>query len=159
MLRIGQGYDVHATDINRALFLGGVKIESSFGLIGHSDADVLLHAISDAVLGALGWGDIGKWYPDTDAKWKDADSFILLNNIWKEAAAKGWELVNIDSVIIAEAPKIAPYISQMQTRISSAFNASSKQVSVKATTNEKLGFVGRGEGIAATAIVLLSKPS
>jgi 2-C-methyl-D-erythritol 2,4-cyclodiphosphate synthase len=156
-IRIGNGLDVHALVAGRNLVLGGVTIPFDRGLKGHSDADALLHAIGDAVLGALGEGDIGVHFPDTDPRYKDADSRILLRTIWQRAVAAGYSLGNVDATVIAEAPKLAPYIRQMAANIASDLGAGIEQVNVKATTTEGLGFAGRGEGIAALATVLLIK--
>ena len=155
--RIGQGFDVHPFAEGRRLVLGGVDIPHSKGLAGHSDADALLHAITDAVLGALGWSDIGTWFPNTDPAIKGAPSTFFLREVWKKASAEGWTLVNCDSMILAERPKIAPFISQMKQNIAAVFDALPGDIGVKATTTEKLGFVGREEGIAASAVVLLEK--
>lgn len=157
MFRIGQGFDVHQFAENRELIIGGVNISYEKGLLGHSDADVLLHAISDAVLGALGEGDIGKHFPDTDQAYKDADSKVLLQQVVRIMKQKGYQVVNIDCTIIAQKPKMAPYIGEMNQVIAHLLEAETNQVNVKATTTEKLGFTGRGEGIAAQAVVLLSK--
>jgi len=156
-IRIGNGLDVHALVTGRNLVLGGVTIPFERGLKGHSDADALLHAICDAVLGALGEGDIGAHFPDTDPRYKDADSRILLRTIWQRAVAEGYSLGNVDATVVAEAPRLAPYIRQMTANIASDLGASIEQVNVKATTTEGLGFAGRGEGIAALATVLLIK--
>jgi 2-C-methyl-D-erythritol 2,4-cyclodiphosphate synthase len=156
-IRIGNGLDVHALVSGRNLVLGGVTIPFERGLKGHSDADALLHAICDAVLGALGEGDIGAHFPDTDPRYKDADSRILLRTIWQRAVAEGYSLGNVDATVVAEAPRLAPYIRQMTANIASDLGASIEQVNVKATTTEGLGFAGRGEGIAALATVLLIK--
>jgi 2-C-methyl-D-erythritol 2,4-cyclodiphosphate synthase len=156
-IRIGNGLDVHALVTGRNLVLGGVTIPFERGLKGHSDADALLHAIGDAVLGALGEGDIGAHFPDTDPRYKDADSRILLRTIWQRAVAEGYSLGNVDATVVAEAPRLAPYIRQMTANIASDLGASIEQVNVKATTTEGLGFAGRGEGIAALATVLLIK--
>lgn len=155
MIRIGQGFDVHALAEGRKCMIGGVNIPHDKGLLGHSDADVLLHAISDAVLGALGEGDIGRHFPDTDQAYLGADSFVLLQKVWEMAKGKGYVLGNVDATIIAQRPKMAPYIPQMRIRIAEALEADLSQVNVKATTSEKLGFTGREEGIAAQAIVCL----
>ncbi|MEW9672322.1 2-C-methyl-D-erythritol 2,4-cyclodiphosphate synthase [Ammoniphilus sp. 3BR4] len=157
MFRIGQGFDVHQFAENRELIIGGVNIPYEKGLLGHSDADVLLHAISDAVLGALGEGDIGKHFPDTDQAYKDADSKVLLQQVVRIMKQKGYQVVNIDCTIIAQKPKMAPYIGEMNQVIAHLLETETNQVNVKATTTEKLGFTGRGEGIAAQAVVLLSK--
>ncbi len=156
-IRIGYGYDVHAFAKDRKLILGGVEIPYEKGLLGHSDADVLLHAISDALLGALALGDIGKHFPDTDSKYKNADSMKLLCEVYDKIKAKGYTLGNIDSVIALQKPKVAPYIDEMRKKIAEALSVGIDQVSVKATTTEKLGFVGREEGIEATAVVLVTK--
>ena len=156
-IRIGNGLDVHALVTGRNLVLGGVTIPFERGLKGHSDADALLHAICDAVLGALGEGDIGAHFPDTDPRYKDADSRILLRTIWQRAVAEGYSLGNVDATVVAEAPRLAPYIRQMTANIASDLGAAIEQVNVKATTTDGLGFAGRGEGIAALATVLLIK--
>ena len=155
MFRVGQGFDVHEFAENRPLILGGVTIPYEKGLIGHSDADVLLHTVTDAALGAIGEGDIGRHFPDTDPEFKDADSAKLLSYIWEIVEGKGYKLGNVDCTIIAQAPKMAPHINQMRDRIAELLNAYPSQVNVKATTTEKLGFTGRGEGIAAQATILL----
>lgn len=157
MFRIGQGFDVHAFAEGRPLILGGITIPHERGLIGHSDADVLLHTVTDAALGAIGEGDIGRHFPDTDAAFKDADSAKLLEEVWKMVEGKGYVLGNVDCTIMAQRPKMAPYIKQMQDSIAKLLNAQSSQVNVKATTTEKLGFTGREEGIAALATILLIK--
>ncbi|GAA4873087.1 2-C-methyl-D-erythritol 2,4-cyclodiphosphate synthase [Paenibacillus vulneris] len=155
MIRVGQGFDVHQLVEGRKCIIGGVEIPYEKGLLGHSDADVLLHAISDAILGALGQGDIGKHFPDTAAEYKDADSYKLLLDVWKLAKEAGYKLGNIDSTIIAQKPKMAPHIPAMVQRIAEALEADPSQVNVKATTTEQLGFTGRGEGIAAQSVVCL----
>jgi 2-C-methyl-D-erythritol 2,4-cyclodiphosphate synthase len=158
MIRVGQGFDVHQLVEGRPCIIGGVTIPYERGLLGHSDADVLLHAISDAVLGALGLGDIGKHFPDTDPAFKDADSVKLLLHVWELAKERGYKLGNVDATIIAQRPKMAPYIPQMAEIIAGALEAEDvTQVNVKATTTEQLGFPGRGEGIAAQAVVCLVK--
>lgn len=157
MIRIGQGFDVHQLVEGRPCIIGGVTIPYEKGLLGHSDADVLLHAISDAILGALGLGDIGKHFPDTHAAFKDADSLKLLEQVWKLARERGYKLGNADSTIIAQRPKMLPYIPQMAEIIAKALEADISQVNVKATTTEQLGFTGRGEGIAAQSVVCLIK--
>lgn len=157
MYRIGQGFDVHQLVDNRPLIIGGVKIPYEKGLIGHSDADVLLHTVADACLGAIGEGDIGRHFPDTSPAFKDADSAKLLEEVWKLVQEKGYTLVNIDCTIIAEKPKMAPYVEQMRERIAFLLEGENSQVNVKATTTEKLGFTGRSEGIAAQVAVLLKK--
>jgi 2-C-methyl-D-erythritol 2,4-cyclodiphosphate synthase len=159
MIRIGQGYDVHQLVEGRPLIIGGISIPYEKGLLGHSDADVLLHTIADAVLGAIAEGDIGKHFPDTDPEFKDADSAKLLTHVWKIVKEKGYQLGNIDCTIIAEKPKMAPHINGMRERIAELLDAEVSQVNVKATTTEKLGFTGRGEGIASLATVLLTKTS
>ncbi|MEK4027361.1 2-C-methyl-D-erythritol 2,4-cyclodiphosphate synthase [Pseudobacillus sp. FSL P4-0506] len=155
MFRIGQGFDVHEFAENRPLIVGGVTIPHEKGLIGHSDADVLLHTVTDALLGAIGEGDIGRHFPDTDPAFKDADSAVLLQHVWQLVKEKGFVLGNADCTIMAQRPKMAPYIGQMRERIAELLETDASQVNVKATTTEKLGFVGREEGIAAQAVVLL----
>lgn len=157
MFRIGQGFDVHQLTEGRPLIIGGITIPYELGLLGHSDADVLLHTVSDACLGAIGEGDIGKHFPDTDPNFKDADSAKLMEHVWQLVKNKGYELVNADCTIIAQRPKMAPYIEQMRVRIAELLEAQPEQINVKATTTEKLGFTGRGEGIASQAVVLLKK--
>jgi 2-C-methyl-D-erythritol 2,4-cyclodiphosphate synthase len=157
MFRIGQGFDVHQLTEDRPLIIGGITIPYEKGLLGHSDADVLLHTIADACLGAIGEGDIGRHFPDTDPNFKDADSAKLMEDVWKLVSDKGYELVNADCTIIAQMPKMAPYIQQMKERIAELLTASPEQINVKATTTEKLGFTGRGEGIASQVVVLLKK--
>ena len=157
MYRIGQGFDVHQFAEGRPLIIGGVTIPYEKGLLGHSDADVLLHAIADACLGAIGQGDIGKHFPDTDEAYKDADSALLLQHVWSIVRQHGYKLVNVDCTIIAQKPKMAPYIANMQERIAELLEGNVSQVNVKATTTEKLCFTGREEGIAAQAVVLLQK--
>ena len=154
-MRIGHGYDVHKLVQGRKCIIGGVEIPSPLGLLGHSDADVLLHAVSDAVLGAAAMGDIGHLFPDTDDKWKGADSLKLLEEIVRRLEIKGYKIVNIDSTILAQAPKMAPYIEEMRKNIAAACNVDFDYVSVKATTEEGLGFTGAKEGIAAHAICLI----
>ncbi|MFJ7729962.1 2-C-methyl-D-erythritol 2,4-cyclodiphosphate synthase [Neobacillus sp. NPDC097160] len=157
MFRIGQGFDVHQLTEGRPLIIGGITIPYEKGLLGHSDADVLLHTVSDACLGAIGEGDIGKHFPDTDPNFKDADSAKLMEHVWQLVKNKGYELVNADCTIIAQKPKMAPYIEQMRARIAELLEAETEQINVKATTTEKLGFTGRGEGIASQVVVLLKK--
>jgi 2-C-methyl-D-erythritol 2,4-cyclodiphosphate synthase len=157
MFRIGQGFDVHQLTEGRPLIIGGIEIPHEKGLLGHSDADVLLHTITDACLGAVGEGDIGRHFPDTDPAFKDADSAQLLVHIWQMIKEKGYTLVNADCTIIAQNPKMAPYIEQMKVRLAELLECDPGQINVKATTTEKLGFTGRGEGIAAQAVVLLQK--
>lgn len=154
-MRIGHGYDVHRLVENRKLVLGGVKIPYEKGLLGHSDADVLLHAISDAILGAAALGDIGKHFPPDDAAYLNADSLELLKKVSCLICEKGYSVVNIDATVIAQKPKLLPYIEQMRKNISLALDIPFDAVSVKATTEEKLGFTGSGEGIAAHAVTLL----
>lgn len=154
-MRIGHGYDVHRLTENRKLILGGVDIPYEKGLLGHSDADVLLHAISDALLGASALGDIGKHFPDTDPKFKGADSILLLKEVCRLINEKGYRIENIDSTVIAQAPKLKPYVEQMRKNIAEACGISVEQVNVKATTEERLGFTGSGEGISAHAVCLI----
>ncbi|MFE0560074.1 2-C-methyl-D-erythritol 2,4-cyclodiphosphate synthase [Paenibacillus sp. NPDC058910] len=157
MIRVGQGFDVHQLVEGRPCIIGGVTIPYDKGLLGHSDADVLLHAVTDAILGALGLGDIGRHFPDNDPAFKDADSLKLLEQVWVMAKERGYRLGNIDSTIIAQKPKMARYIPQMAEVIAKALDAEVDQVNVKATTTEQLGFAGRGEGIAAQSVVCLVK--
>jgi 2-C-methyl-D-erythritol 2,4-cyclodiphosphate synthase len=157
MIRVGQGFDVHQLIEGRKCIIGGVDIPFEKGLLGHSDADVLLHAVTDAIMGALGKGDIGKHFPDTDETYKNADSLKLLEQVWTHATEAGYKLGNLDATIIAQKPKMAPYIPQMIEIIAGALKAEELQVNVKATTTEQLGFTGRGEGIAAQAVVCLIK--
>ena len=157
LLRIGQGYDVHAFAPNRKLILGGVEIPHHQGLDGHSDADVLVHAIADALLGAMRGGDIGKLFPDTDPAYKDANSLNLLAHVARVVRDSGFEIIDIDSVVAAQAPKLSPYRDQMRENIASAVGISVDNVGVKATTTEHLGFEGREEGISATALCLLCR--
>lgn len=157
MFRIGQGFDVHQLVSGRPLIIGGIEIPYEKGLLGHSDADVLLHTIADACLGAIGEGDIGKHFPDTDEAFKDADSAKLLQRVWQIVKKKGYELVNADCTIMAQQPKMAPHIQAMQARIAELLETEQDNINVKATTTEKLGFTGRGEGIASQAVVLLQK--
>jgi 2-C-methyl-D-erythritol 2,4-cyclodiphosphate synthase len=154
-IRIGNGFDVHAFVAGRLLVLGGVVIAHERGLAGHSDADVLLHAVCDAILGALALGDIGLHFPDTDARWKDADSRALLRHVAALASARGWHIGNLDVTVIAEAPKLAPHVPAMRANLAGDLACDVGAISVKATTTERLGFAGRGEGIAALATVLL----
>jgi 2-C-methyl-D-erythritol 2,4-cyclodiphosphate synthase len=157
MFRIGNGYDVHRLVTGRKLILGGVEIPHTLGLDGHSDADALLHAICDALLGALGCGDIGKYFPDTDPEWKGVSSLLLLKKVGEMCEERGFAISNIDSVIAAQKPKIAPYIQAMKKNIADSLGIDPEQVNVKATTTETLGFVGREEGMAAYAVALLQK--
>ena len=154
--RIGHGFDVHQLVLGRALIIGGVTIEYERGLLGHSDADVLLHAIADALLGAAGLGDIGKHFPDTDSRYKGIDSRELLRHVAMKIGEAGYVVGNVDATIIAQMPMMAPHIPTMVSNISVDLGVKSSQVNIKATTTEKLGFTGRGEGIAAEAVCLLS---
>lgn len=155
MMRIGHGYDVHKLVEGRKCIIGGVDIPSELGLLGHSDADVLLHAISDAVLGAAAMGDIGHLFPDTDDRWKGADSLKLLEEVVRQVSERGYKIINIDSTILAQVPKMAPYILDMRKNIAKACNVDVDLVSVKATTEEGLGFTGAKQGIAAHAVCLI----
>jgi len=157
MIRIGHGYDVHKLTEGRALILGGVNIPHTLGLLGHSDADVLLHAIADSLLGALALGDIGKHFPDTDPRYKGADSLELLRHVVQLIHEKGYAVGNLDAVILAQKPKLAPHIDKMRENIASVCGVSMDCVSVKATTEERLGFTGREEGISAHCVVLLHR--
>ncbi|MGZ8272916.1 MAG: 2-C-methyl-D-erythritol 2,4-cyclodiphosphate synthase [Burkholderiaceae bacterium] len=154
-IRVGQGFDVHALVPGRRLVIGGVEIPHERGLLGHSDADVLLHAITDAILGAAGLGDIGHLFPDTDTRYKDADSRVLLRAAVECAAGAGWRIGNVDATVIAERPKIAPHLHSMRASIAADCGVDNGSVSIKGKTSEKLGYAGRGEGIAAQAVVLL----
>jgi 2-C-methyl-D-erythritol 2,4-cyclodiphosphate synthase len=156
--RIGQGYDCHVLIAGRKLIIGGVNIPHKTGLLGHSDADVLLHAITDAIFGAAGLGDIGRHFPDTDVSFKDANSRVLLRNAVDKVTQAGYVVGNIDATIIAQAPKMAPYIAQMIENIAADLGVQASQVNVKAKTNEKLGYLGREEGIAAEAVALIFLP-
>ena len=156
-MRIGHGYDVHRLVEGRKCIIGGVDIPYEKGLLGHSDADVLLHAIMDAVLGAMAAGDIGKLFPDSDASYKGADSLVLTRRVAEVMAERGYRLGNIDATVIAQAPKLAPHIPAMRERIAEAFGVEVDRISVKATTEERLGFTGSGEGIAAHAVCLLEE--
>lgn len=155
MIRVGLGYDVHPLVEGRRLVLGGVEIASPYGLAGHSDADVLLHAIGDALLGAAGLGDLGTHFPPTDERWRDASSVEILRVIGELVSSAGWIIEFVDATLVAEFPRIAPYRERMRERIAQALNLSVSAVSVKATTNERLGFIGRGEGIAALAVATI----
>jgi len=155
MIRIGHGYDVHPLVAGRDLILGGVKIPHSKGLHGHSDADVLIHAVCDACLGAAGLGDIGRHFPDTDAQYKNIDSRKLLRKVKEAINERGWKIANVDSTLVAQAPRIAPHLLQMIQNIAADLGITPESVNIKATTTEKLGFAGREEGIAAHAVVLL----
>jgi 2-C-methyl-D-erythritol 2,4-cyclodiphosphate synthase len=156
-IRIGNGYDIHRLVTGRPLILGGVEIAHSVGLLGHSDADVLTHAIMDAMLGALSLGDIGHYFPPTDPQWQGANSLKLLEQVNQLIVDRGWQINNIDSVIVAERPKMKPHLAAMQEKLAKTLNINPEQVGIKATTNEQLGPVGREEGIAVYAVVLLVK--
>ena len=158
MMRIGQGFDAHQLVAGRKLIIGGVEIAYEKGLLGHSDADVLLHAICDALLGAAALGDIGKHFPDSDVRFKGVDSRALLRDVSALIKKQGFQVSNVDATIIAEAPRMAPHIAQMVRNIAADLSLPDEQVNVKATTTEKMGFTGRGEGIAAQAVCLLCKP-
>ncbi len=155
MYRIGNGYDVHRLIKGRKLILGGVNIPHGLGLDGHSDADVLCHALCDSLLGACGAGDLGKYFPDTDNKWKGVSSLVLLEKSGELVAERGFQISNIDTTIVAQQPKIGPHIESMTTNISETLNIDPTQINIKATTTERLGFAGREEGIAAYAVALL----
>lgn len=155
-IRIGNGYDIHRLVEERPLILGGVHIPHTKGLLGHSDADVLTHAITDALLGALSLGDIGTYFPPSDPQWAGADSLKLLKQVHRMVCDRNWAIVNVDSVVVAERPKLKPHIAEMRSTLAEVLNVTPEQVGVKATTNEKLGPTGREEGIAAYAVVLLS---
>jgi 2-C-methyl-D-erythritol 2,4-cyclodiphosphate synthase len=156
-IRIGNGYDIHRLVTGRPLILGGVEIAHTVGLLGHSDADVLTHAIMDAMLGALSLGDIGHYFPPTDPQWQGANSLKLLEQVNQLIIDKGWQINNIDSVIVAERPKMKPHLSAMRAKLAETLKINPEQVGIKATTNEQLGPVGREEGIAVYAVVLLVK--
>ena len=158
-LRIGQGYDVHKLVEGRKLIIGGVEIPHTLGLLGHSDADVLAHAVADALLGGIRGGDIGKLFPDTDPEWEGADSMKLLSAVVDKVRAEGFQIVDVDSVIAAQAPKMAPHRDQMRKNLAAAMSIPVENVGVKATTTERLGFEGREEGISATAVALLARCS
>jgi 2-C-methyl-D-erythritol 2,4-cyclodiphosphate synthase len=155
--RIGQGIDIHPFQEGRRCVLGGVEIPGSKGLQGHSDADALVHALMDAILGAIGRRDIGTLFPDTDASFKDADSCELLRRVWTLATREGWALVNADITLLAEVPKVKPYVTRMQERLSGILGTELTRVTIKATTTERLGFVGREEGVLASAVVLIKR--
>jgi len=157
MMRVGQGFDVHALVSGRKLILGGVHIPHPMGLAGHSDADVLLHAICDACLGAAGLGDIGHHFPDSDQQYKDIDSRVLLRKVQTSIGETGWQVANVDATVIAQTPRLTPYLPAMQENIAQDLKIPVGQINVKATTTERLGFTGREEGIAASAVVLLLK--
>ncbi|HKI59551.1 MAG TPA: 2-C-methyl-D-erythritol 2,4-cyclodiphosphate synthase [Mariprofundaceae bacterium] len=154
-MRVGQGFDVHAFCEGRKLVLGGVEIPYALGLAGHSDADVLIHAVCDALLGAAGLGDIGHHFPDSDPQYAGADSMNLLTRVMQSLNEQGWQVSNLDATVIAQAPKLAPYIAEMARRLAATMAVDVSLINIKATTTEKLGFTGRGEGIAAQAIVML----
>lgn len=156
-MRIGFGYDVHKLVENRHLIIGGINIPHEMGLLGHSDADVLIHAIMDSILGALALGDIGKFFPDTDMAYKDIDSCILLDSVYNIMTEKGYKIGNIDATVAAQRPKLAPYIDEMRKKISDILKTSMDDIGIKATTTEKLGFEGREEGISAYSTCLLCK--
>ena len=157
IIRIGNGYDVHRFVVGRKLILGGVDIPHAAGLDGHSDADALLHALCDALLGAVGAGDIGSHFPDTDPRWKGISSLILMEQVAANCRDKGFEIVNVDTIIVAQKPKLAPFLPEMKKNIAQAMAIDISQINIKATTTEKLGFTGKEEGIAAYAVALLSK--
>ena len=156
-IRIGNGYDVHRLVMGRKLIIGGVDVPHSMGLDGHSDADVLSHSLCDALLGALGAGDIGAYFPDTDSEWKGISSLLLLKEVMSMCQEKGFELANADSVIVAQKPKLAPHLPEMKNNIALALGTETDRINIKATTTEKLGFAGREEGISAYAVALLVK--
>jgi 2-C-methyl-D-erythritol 2,4-cyclodiphosphate synthase len=157
-LRIGQGIDIHPFSDGRRCVLGGVEIvDAPKGLAGHSDADALVHALMDAILGALGGRDIGTLFPDTDNSFKDIDSCILLHKVWQLAREEGWSLVNADLTLLAEVPRVKPYVEQMRVRLGSVLQSEPARITVKATTTEALGFIGRKEGVLASAVVLLQR--
>ena len=156
-IRIGHGYDVHRLTEGRPLILGGVHIPYERGLLGHSDADVLAHAVMDALLGAAALGDIGGLFPDSDERWRGADSLHLLEQVTAHLADNGWEIGNVDATVLAQAPKLAPHIPEMRQKLAAAMGVDASQVSVKATTEEHLGFTGAGEGMACHAVALLSR--
>ena len=157
-LRVGEGHDTHRTISGRPLIIGGVSItDATFGLDGHSDADVLLHAIIDAMLGATGQGDIGEWFPNTDSQWKDADSTKLLDAVWKSVQDQGWRIINLDCTIHAEQPRMSVWKPRIRQRLSELLDVAIEQLNVKAKSGEKVGPVGRGESISADAVVLLGR--
>lgn len=156
MIRIGHGFDVHRLVPDRPLVLGGVTIPYEYGLHGHSDADVLLHAVSDAILGALGLGDIGRYFPDTDETYRGINSVLLLENVIGLATARGFRVSNLDTTVVAQRPKLAPFVAQMVVNLAKVCQVPAGCVNVKATTTEQLGFTGRGEGISAHAVVLMA---
>ena len=156
-MRIGHGYDVHKLVEGRDLIVGGVKIPYEKGLLGHSDADVLLHAVSDSLLGAAAMGDIGGMFPDNDPQFLDADSLVLLRRVFERLRESGYKVINVDATIIAQRPKMKPYIAEMRMNIAAALSTSIDNISVKATTEEEMGFTGRGEGISAHCVCLIDK--
>ena len=156
-MRIGHGYDVHKLVEGRDLIVGGVKIPYEKGLLGHSDADVLLHAVSDSLLGAAAMGDIGGMFPDNDSQFLDADSLVLLRRVFERLRESGYKVINVDATIIAQRPKMKPYIPEMRMNIAAALSTSIDNISVKATTEEEMGFTGRGEGISAHCVCLIDK--
>ncbi len=156
-IRIGQGFDAHRFQTGRDLVLGGVKIPHGQGLAGHSDADVLIHAVIDAILGALALGDIGGWFPDTDGRFKDADSGALLATVLRSPQLRGWRLANLDATVICQQPRLAPHAAAIRARLAEICGVGPERISVKGKTTEGMGFTGRGEGIAAQAVVLLEK--
>lgn len=157
MMRIGHGFDVHRLVPERSLVLGGVEIPYELGLLGHSDADVLLHAVCDAILGALGLGDIGRYFPDTDPTYRGIDSLILLGHVIGLASNRDYEVCNLDVTVVAQRPKLAPYVADMVANLARTCRVTADRVNIKATTTEELGYTGRGEGISAHAVVLMSK--
>ena len=159
MIRIGHGYDVHRLVLERKLILGGVEVPYEYGLLGHSDADVLTHAVMDALLGAAGLGDIGRHFPDNDPAYSGADSLNLLDHVMDLLKSRGWRVGNVDATIIAQRPKLASFLPEMEQRLAKRMQVSIEQVNIKATTEEKLGFTGSGEGIASHAVVLLESVS
>ena len=156
-IRIGHGFDVHQFVEGRPLILGGIKIDHDKGLLGHSDADVVLHAVMDSILGALAWGDIGSWFPNTDEAYRNAKSTELFAWVWDKAIEHGWKLGNCDVTIVCEKPRIFPHVDKMRNSLANLFSADLSQISIKATTMEEMGFVGRGEGMTAEAVILLKK--
>ncbi len=156
-MRIGQSSDIHQMVEGRKLILGGVEIPYEKGLLGHSDADALTHAVAESILGALALGDLGKWFPDTDPKWKGVNSQVILKEVARMMDERGYRIGNLDSLVLIEKPKMAPHIEQMRKNIATALNCEIDQISVKATRGEKLGYVGRGEGVLAQAVVLLEE--
>ncbi|AMD45813.1 2-C-methyl-D-erythritol 2,4-cyclodiphosphate synthase [Bordetella holmesii] len=155
--RVGQGFDVHALVVGRPLIIGGVRIEHTHGFLGHSDADVLLHAVTDAVLGAAGLGDIGRHFPDTDPRFKGADSRVLLREAMSRVREAGWQVVNVDATVHAQAPKIGPHAAAMAANVAEDLQVDATAVNIKAKTNEGLGYLGRKEGIAATVVALITR--